>query len=97
MAIILNNQNLFDISIQQFGTIEAVFDVAAAVGATITDVLPVGTEVLVEDSESTDKAVQLYYLKNNIKPATNAPDIQGEAEKLRGIGYWAIENGFKVS
>ena len=78
--IALNNQSLFDIAIQEYGTIEAVFDLAMANNLGITYLLTAG-QVLVIPSVSiitgkpviTNTEILGYYKKNDIKPATSMP------------------------
>jgi len=70
MVIALNNQSLFDISIQVYGTVAYVFDLALANGLSITSELVAGQEIEVPELEVESKGVQQYYLANGIKPAT---------------------------
>jgi len=70
MVIALNNQSLFDISIQVYGTVAYVFDLALANGLSITSDLVAGQEIEVPELEVESKGVQQYYLANGIKPAT---------------------------
>lgn len=93
----LNNQNQFDLAVQVFGTVEAVFDVAINNDLGITDTLIPGSDLIVEESEDVNEPIQAYYSKNELKPATDRPEIEGQAEIQQGIGFWKIGNGFKVS
>jgi hypothetical protein len=91
---VLNGQSLFDLAIQAAGSVEAVFDIAAANGVSITDELQPGT-ILVIPAVS-NRQVADYYRSNSIRPATTlgAHDVEFITE---GINYWRIEYDFEVS
>ena len=71
----MHNQSLMDISIQEYGTLEAMFDMAVTNGISITDELTVGSQIDVPESTSVQKEVLAYYQKNNIHPATGSTII----------------------
>lgn len=101
----LHNQSLFDISVQEYGTIEAVFDLALANNTSVTN------NTLSEQNKSiakidgfeivesvTDNQILTYYKTNNIKPVTGV--LTEQIENLQGnngIGYMAIESTFIVN
>ena len=70
-VVVLNGQSLFDIALQEFGTVEAVFDIALLNELSVTDSLDAGTELSLPSSTDTDELILKHYKKNNIKPATN--------------------------
>jgi len=78
--VVLNNQTLLDIAIQEYGTIESVFELAIANDLSITDELATGTILLIPEFSTltnepiiTNKEILNYYKKNKIKPATAMP------------------------
>lgn len=81
---ILIKQSLFDISIEQCGSIDAVFDLAELNGLAITDFIAPGTVLIMP--EPIDKAVADYYRIKGLKPATNiSPTGEGGGEGGGGI------------
>ena len=95
-VIILHNQSLLDIAIQHTGAVENTFALAVVNGLSLTDDLPAGTEIKLPDSVNKDSDVLNYYTAKRLQPAT-AVIMLPEAERLEGIGYWAISVDFKVS
>lgn len=93
---VLPLQSLLDIAIQHTGAVENTFALAVANGLSLTDDLPAGTEIKLPDSVNKDSDVLNYYSAKSIQPAT-AVIMLPEAERLEGIGYWAISVDFKVS
>ncbi len=88
------DQSLFDIALQETGSIETVFDMAMANGIGITDELTTGTVLQV--AGTVINKVKNYYTANDIFPAstfTNADRLLS----LEGIEYWGIEIDFNVS
>jgi hypothetical protein len=88
-TIVLNRQSLPDIAIQASGSTEAMFDIAAANDASITDELS-GKTITVPGI--VDKQVADYFRINGITPATALTDSVFEV----GIGFWTIEFDFEV-
>jgi LysM repeat protein len=74
-VIVRNNQSLWDIAIQEYGTVEAVFDLAMANGLGITDILTAGQVLNVPESEYVNAEVVAYYRKNDLHPATGETNI----------------------
>ena len=95
-VIILHNQSLLDLAVQHTGAVENTFAIAVANGLSLTDDLPAGVEIKIPDSGSKDSDVLNYYTAKRLQPAT-AVIMLPEAERLEGIGYWAISVDFKVS
>jgi hypothetical protein len=87
---VLDGQDLLDIAIQQYGTVEAVFEIAAANGLSITNTPETTATFRIPDAVTNAKVVK-YYADNRIVPATGNSIIEG------GIGWWAIEYEFTVS
>ena len=93
---VLPLQSLLDIAIQHTGAVESVFAIAVANGLSLTDDLPAGAEIKLPDTVNKDSDVLNYYSAKRLQPAT-AVIMLPEAERLEGIGYWAISVDFKVS
>lgn len=94
-AINLMNQNLFDHSIQNTGSIENVFKIAKANDVSITDLLGVGSAVKIESKVDVG-LVKSHFKANEIQPATAEPNIEGIETIGKGIGFMKIEAGFII-
>jgi LysM repeat protein len=70
MVTVLHNQSLFDISIQVYGSVAYVFDLALANGLSITSDLAPGQQIDVPELEVESTSIRDYYAANGIKPAT---------------------------
>jgi hypothetical protein len=92
----LARQSLFDIAIQECGSIEAAFEIALVNGNNITDELINGEELTLP-SVVNQKVVDLFSI-NEIKPAT-AITTTDVAQTIadEGIEFWAIEVDFVIS
>lgn len=66
--VVLEGQSLFDIAIQECGSVEAVFEIAGLNGLAITDGLVPGS--LINVTTGINKPVADYYARNKLKPAT---------------------------
>ncbi len=73
----LNNQSLFDIAIQEYGTIEAVFDLAMANGLSVTDTLTAGQVLNVPEVDPAVVQPEIvdYYRRHGIRPATGETEV----------------------
>ncbi len=74
---VLNNQSLWDIAIQEYGTVEAVFELAQANGLSVTDTLTAGQVLNVPevDPALTQPEIVDYYRRNGIRPATGETEV----------------------
>lgn len=75
MISVIQGQTLFDIAIQEFGSIEAAFDLAIINNLSVTDVLVPGT--LLAKISVVNKKVASYYADKALTPATglvSSPD-----------------------
>ncbi len=79
-VIVLHNQSLLDISVQEYGTVEAVFELALANRLGITSLLEAGQKLVIpEKSPITgetiikDVDVSNYYKENNTRSVTVMP------------------------
>ncbi|MCD8041448.1 MAG: hypothetical protein LUH10_00130 [Tannerellaceae bacterium] len=90
--IIKNRQTLADFAIQECGTLEAFFEIAAYNGYSVTQD-PVAGETLEYDPEW---IIKKKYRKN-IQPATAITASERDIAPWDGIGYMAVEINFFVS
>ncbi|MGB1217493.1 MAG: hypothetical protein ACPG5P_06435 [Saprospiraceae bacterium] len=67
---VISGQSLFDISLNEYGTISFIFDFAKSNGISIIDSLSVGQNLSVPDSDNIDTEVRNYYKEHNVNPAT---------------------------
>ncbi len=92
-----NKQNLFDISIQELGGVEKVFDLAFNNGVSVTTDLEVNTELELNSSTIINNAIVSFYKQRNIKPATASTEAQNELLNQNcGIGCMIIGLTFIV-
>lgn len=94
-VIVIDRQNLLDLALQEYGNVQAVFDLAMANGLDITDELTPGQEITLPESQYTDKDVLNFYKTRDIRPVTAKPLIDLE-HSLEGVSYWAIEDNFTI-
>lgn len=71
MVTVLNNQSLFDLAIQVYGSTRYVFDLALANGLSVTGSLEPGQVLEVPEVQTESGDVQRYYEANGIKPSTS--------------------------
>lgn len=94
---VLYGQTLFDIAIQETGSMENAFAIAEANGIALSDDPP---EMLtIPDGIITDNGVTECFTARKIKPATGMSIVPGQEEELMpdGIGYMIIEQTFIVA
>lgn len=89
-------QTLEDISLQYCGGVEAMIDVAALNGLSVTEELADGQVIVVPDVAYSSKIVNRYRVKH-IEPATEASEDDLSVCPYGGIGYMGIEIDFEVS
>ncbi len=94
--IVKSRQNLFDIALQQCGSMEAAYDIATLNNLSLTDDLSIGTELTLPTA--TDTKTPQHYTANFIVPATaiTRDEINTILDTLEGIEFWGIEYDFEV-
>lgn len=94
---VLPGQTLFDIVLQEKGSLQGLNDILKANALTAGAKLAAGTEVIIT-GEPSDREAFRYIRKNNIKPATSIDEFESQDVQptLGGIGYWIIEQDFIV-
>ncbi|WP_136464950.1 hypothetical protein [Flagellimonas onchidii] len=97
-TIILDRQSIFDIALQNYGNITAVFDMAFANGLSITEELAAGQTILIgENGDLNEPDVLGFYKAHNIKPATGANLRAHDTPSTAiGIGKMSINGTFIV-
>lgn len=93
----LAKQSLIDIAAQETGSVESIFDIAAANDLSLTDEIEAGYEAFVEDI--IDAAVVICFIAENRKPASaiSIEEINAIIGIGEGIGYMQIGYDFIVS
>ena len=90
--LITPNQTIPDIAIMATGSIDTIFDVAAANNKGITDAPRAGDDYTIPVNTLTDTTVLQYLTVNNINIGTG-----DDVELYIGINYWKVEVDFKIS
>ncbi|WP_035084254.1 hypothetical protein [Aquimarina latercula] len=94
---VIDKQNVFDITLQGYGTITEVFQVALQNGMGITDTIPAGTTIEIpENQQATDPEVLEYYNTYKVRPVTEVSQIVQTIEPSKGIGSMIIKETFIV-
>ena len=93
-TIVLDGQSLFDIAIQESGSVEAAFALSVANNVSISSEVSANTSL--DNVPVKNKQIIEYYKLKNLRPATFSLTYYGEA-KLKGIGNMTIEKDFIVS
>lgn len=86
-------QNLFDVAVQEMGSVDAAFELARLNDISITDDLVSGQLILLPDQPADDYVVNEFDIKK-LFPATS--DKAGDNVR-GGIGFMGIGIDFKVS
>lgn len=91
------NQNIFDLSLQEYGSIEKVFDILEDNEKfNLTDDISVYTDLKI-GREAFKKDIVEYYNSRNLKPATAISDEeQYLLDNFSGIDYMIIEDDFII-
>jgi hypothetical protein len=91
------NQNIFDISLQEYGSIEKVFDLLEDNDKfDLTEDVSVYNELKI-GREAFKKDIVEYYNTRNLKPATSiSEEEQYLLDNFSGIDYMIIEDDFII-
>ena len=68
--VVKYNQSLLDLSIQAFGTVEAVIESAFMNDLSVTDELIEGEELELPEFKKVQTEIMNFYTKNKLKPVT---------------------------
>ena len=82
----LESQSIIDIAIQQSGTAEAAYEIAAQNGLSITDEPMPGIGLSVP-AVAINKPVATYYSNKGIKPATASTDEMDDVSDLERVFF----------
>ena len=95
-AVVQQGQSILDVALQQCGSIEAIFEMAALNSISVTDDLLAGNSLVMPEAK--DGKVVSYYSINRVTPATavTANDLMHTIAD-EGIEFWAIGGEFIVS
>jgi hypothetical protein len=95
--VTLNNQTLLDIAIQEYGTIESIFELAMANDLSIHTSAVAGAVYQIPQVKNNTEVLN-YYKNQQIKPSTKITSAHKDAIVTpSGIGYMAIGATFIVS
>ncbi len=89
-------QSLFDIAVQEYGSIEGLFHLTQDNNLSLTEELEPAKSISVRTEASKQNVVD-FFKGRNLKPATGLTPTENEQLKPEGIEYWAIEYDFVVS
>jgi hypothetical protein len=91
--VAIQNQTMFDIAIQAYGSELGVFELAKDNGLSITQELIPGQKLKVDPAKMIDKSVVGYYQSIGYVPAT------GDSTEclFNGIGYMVVDLDFIVA
>jgi len=94
---ILKRQSLADVTIQQTGNMEAIFEIAENNECEIDGDLIAGGDPL-RCNIINNKPIADYFRINNVRPATSITldEIRAILNKKEGIDYWIVEDDFVV-
>ncbi len=95
-AVVKARQNLFDMSLQIYGDLSGLIELAEDNDLNLTQELTPGTK-LKSRIEVKNKQVVSFFKARKNKPATGLSISETEKLKPEGIDYWAIEYDFVVS
>jgi hypothetical protein len=70
MVKVKRGQSIWDISVQETGTIANAVAISLANGISVTDDLMPGMNIIIPEGLIVNKKVKDYYTKKNITPAT---------------------------
>jgi hypothetical protein len=73
-VVVLEEQTLFDIAVQECGSIEAAFELAVNNGLFVTDTVNAGGEIT--GAAKVKDAVADYFAVNRLRPATRINDFE---------------------
>lgn len=92
----LNRQSLFDIAVQECGSVEAAFGLAILNNLSISDELTPNNEL--KPVGVTNQKIVDHFKVNEIRPATAITDNEAtQTISDEGIEFWAIETDFIIS
>lgn len=90
------NQNIFDLSLQEYGSIEKVFDILEDNDKfNITEDISVYNDLKI-GREAFKKDIVEYYNSRNLKPATALTEEEEFLLDFSGIDYMIIEDDFII-
>lgn len=95
-VIVKSGQTLMDIALQEKGSIEAIEEIAALNGLTVTEELAAGM-VLELPAGIWNKLLENYCKNNDVSPATALTDDNMADMWRGGIGYMVVGVDFEIA
>ncbi len=93
-VVVIQDQTLFDIAIQEYGSVEGVIQLAVDNDISITEVLSPGMALDIS-VEPIDVDIVSYYKAHGLKPATGRSELDVDC-LYKGIGYMIIDQDLEV-
>lgn len=97
LPVVMKGQTLFDIAVQETGSVENALAIAIANGLSLSGVVEVERAIKIPGTIIKEAKVVDYLALKGIKPASDADETNTEITLPEGIGSWAIEIDFKIS
>lgn len=94
-VVVKDGQTLMDIAVKEKGSVEAVFDIAALNGISVTEEIVAGT-VLDLPASVWNRLLENYCKGNNVDPSTDLNDDDLNEIWQGGIGYMMIGEDFQI-
>ena len=95
-VVVKSGQTLLDIALQEKGTIEAIEEIAALNGLSVTDDLTAGMEIELP-AGVWNKMFETYCKNNDVMPSTALTDDDLHAMWLGGIGFMKVGVDFEIA
>lgn len=95
-VIVKSGQTLLDIALQEKGSIEAIEEIAALNGLSVTEELEAGKTLLVPVN-TWNKLVENYCKDNDVSSATALTDDNLHDMWRGGIGFMVVEDDFEIA
>lgn len=96
-VIVFSHQTLFDLAIEYYGSIAAVFDLAVANGLAVSADISSGTTVVLPNATAANGEVVSYFAGKGQHIATGGFSSEDSSlQQPSGIGYWAVGVDFLI-
>ena len=96
IVIVKSGQSLLDIALQEKGSLEAIEEIAALNGLSVTEELSAGMELELP-ARSWNKLVEKYCKDNDVSPATSLTDDNLHDMWKGGIGFMVVGVDFEIA
>ncbi|RXK57576.1 LysM peptidoglycan-binding domain-containing protein [Lacibacter luteus] len=94
---VLKNQTVSDLAVQYLGDAERVVELAALNNISTTEMLIPGQMIKMPVADIQKQRIVTVFNNPATAPASYYQETNDQGEVLEGIGYWIIQDDFKVS